>query len=282
MPTPSYMKNIPITRKPVTPIRTTDGTSDFTPARPVPISKAQGIVLVAIAAAPHPSLVTYLDSVLRREPVREIVIIVNATFKEELKQLNLDIYALLGKLGSTISLQMKPVSNLEEAAMDEAVTSSIAEGESIHGLICSPAYSIGSASSANVMSLDQDEMDRGWKSSVGFLHSIAKSALPRFRPNAPGLFLVTSPIDRSPMTVLNESGVRALMTLLVEGNNSKDITIDYAENVILPQPEPEPQPPASNGRPPALDVTSLPRNGDQSIPESPTKMWALYSDVLVD
>jgi len=276
------MKNVPITRKPVAPITTPNGTSDFTQAATPPTSKGQGTILVAIAAAPHPSLVTYLGSVLRREPVREIVIIGNATFTEELKQLNLDIYALLGKLGSSISLQMNPISSFEEPVMHDAVLSSVAEGESIHALICSPAYSIGSASSASVTSLDRDELDLGWKSSIGFLHSIAKSALPRFRPDAPGLFLVTPSTERSPMAVLNNIGVRALMTLLVEANNAKDITIDYAENVILPQPEPEPNPEASNGRPPALDVTNLPRNGDQSTPESPTKMWALYSDVLVD
>jgi len=276
------MKNIPISRKPVAPVQAANGTSEFTPAATVPISKAQGTILVAIAAAPHPSLVTYLGSVLKREPVREIVIIGNAIFTEELKQLNLDIYALLGKLGSSVSLQMKSVSSFEEAAIDEAISKSVAEGESIHALICSPAYSTDAGSSANVMSFDRDELDIGWNSSVGFLHSTAKSALPRFRPNAPGLFLVTSPVERSPMAILNNTGVRALMTLLVEANTARDITIDYAENVILPEAEPEVKPEASNGRPPALDVTSSSRNGERSAPESPTKMWALYSDVLVD
>lgn len=297
---PSYMKHAPITRKPVAakrPVSADHSTvsevapsSNQSPAIPPPERK--GTLLLAIARSPHHSVIFYVQSMLKKLSYKRIVILGNLEQETGLKQLKVDIYALLGRLGQEVAVQMDLQNSWSDAEIDAAVSKGTAEGDAIQGVLCSPDYQSNLPSSIDVMALDQDQLGLPWKSSVGFLHSVAKNALPNFRSTGheykqPSLFLVTSPSEQTSTSTLYNAGCRTLMTLLVEANAGKNLTIDYAENVILPEPEVEPQPqlPAgptkarSNGGPKlsALDTSREPEPEEFPPPESPTKLWALYS-----
>lgn len=287
---PSYMKHAPITRKPVaSKVRAPDaaGASGVTTSNqkppPAPPPEAKGTLLLGIAASPHRSVVSYLQSMLKKSFYKQVFILGSVEQETELKQLKVDIYALLGRLGQEASVQMELRSSWDEVEVYTAVSKAVAEGDAIHGVLCSPAYENVRSSGTDIMALDQDQLGLPWKSSIGFLHSVAKFALPNFRSSGheykqPGLFLVTSPSEQSPTSTLYNAGCRTIMTLLVEANAGKSLTIDYAENVLLPEPGPARV--KSNGGPkvPALNLTRDPKPDEYPPPDSPTKLWALYNE----
>lgn len=295
--TPSYMKNAPISRKPV-PSKASPASVENSAAMPsklkeqaiLPPPEIKGTLLLAIAASPHKNVLFYLQSMLKKSPYGQIVILGNEDRESELKQLKVDIYSLLGRLGREVKVEMDLRSDWEESAIDTVVSKAVAGGQAIHGVLCSPEYDTRQSSSdIDIMALQQQDLARPFRSSVGFLQSIAKHAIPNFRSTGhehkqPGLFLVTSPVIQCPISTLYSAACRTLLTLLVEANSSRNITIDYAENVLLPEPEPEPEPKSlkANGGPklPVLNITNNTADDDDyPPPDSPTKLWALYNEL---
>lgn len=292
---PSYMKAAPIKRKPVSPKAPQpepDGSSnslltsqDTTAALR---SMTQGTLLLAVAASPHSSTMFYVESMLRKFSYRQIVVLAHSGYESALKRLKVDVYALLGRLGQEAKVELDLRSTWTESEIDAATSQLTTGGDAIYAVLCSPLYDSVGPGATDIMALERDELVSQWSSSVGFLHTIAKYALPNFPSNShehqqAGLFLVTSPLKRSSIATVHDAACRAFAGLLAEANATKKITIGYADNVLLPEPEPESQPAKLNGgnRLPSLQISKAPRTDDDPPPESPTKLWALYNDMWV-
>lgn len=286
---PSYMKHAPISRKPVPSKPSSNSLADpaTMPAKsngaPIAPPEIKGTLLLAIASAPHKSVVFYLQSMLKKSTYGQIIVLGNPEKELELKQLKVDIYSLLGRIGQEVKVQMDLRSNWEEAEINTVISNAVLEDQAIQGVLCIPDYGYHAAS-LDIMSLQQQDLEIPFKSSVGFLHSIAKHAIPNFRSSGhehkrPGLLLLTSPIDQSPSSILCSASCRTLLTLLVEANVGKNITIDYADNVLLPEPEPVK---ANGGTKLApLHITNNSDVDEYPPPDSPTKLWALYNELGV-
>lgn len=221
---------------------------------------------------------------LKRSSYGQILVLGTLDRENELKRLKVDIYSLLGRLGQEVKVQMELKSSWEEAEIHTVISRAVGEGQAIHGVLCSPGYDGHNASDTDITALSQQHLELPFKSSVGFLHSVARYAIPNFRSSGheykqPGLLLVTRPPNQSPISILYNAACRTLLTLLVEANGGKSITIDYAENVLLPEPEPV----KANGGPKLapIDITSNPEVDDDPPPDSPTKLWALYNELGV-
>lgn len=240
---------------------------------------------------------------LIRRLYKQIVVLGNAAYETQLKQLKMEIYSILGNLGQEVAIQMALQPNLDEAEIYTVISKAVADGEAVYGVLCSPAYSFTprqAASSASVMNIDQAALEASFKTGVAFLQSVAKQAIPNFRAAAQdskvqqsGLFLVTGLAnetegDDSHLALINSAACRSVMTLLVEAATGRGLTIDYAENLLLPEPEPvvveAEEEKVVNGvaKPAPLNVrkaaAATAANG-YAEPESPTRLWALYSEM---
>ena len=290
---PSYMRNAPIKRKPVSPKAPQtelNGSSNSLQtgqkAANASILSVSGTLLLAIAALPHTSVLSYVQSILLKSSYKQIMILALLDYEVALKQLKIDIYALLGKLGLEVRVELNLRTKWTEPEVELAVSEAVAEGDMIHAVLCDPDYDSVGTSSADAMRLDQEDLASQWKCSTGFLHTTAKYTLPScpqgdHEHKQPGLFLVTSPIKQSPMSSVYNAACRALMILLVEANASKNLTVDYAENVLSPEPESKPTKLNGGLKLPSLEISKPPRTEDDPPPESPTKLWALYNDMWV-
>ena len=280
---PSYMNaNVP-KRKPVVPkspisIKSTP-TTPLTPSAPL----ATALLLLAIAAEPHLSTIPYLKMMLRRHRYSGIVLLGSAEHATRLKQIKMDIYALLGQLGQEVSLQMEMQENWAAEETSRTVSKVTDGKDPIQGVLCSPEYASDPGGS-EILDIDEGQLDRSWKSSVAFLHTIAKSTLPNFRHtehkqnSVSGLFLMTSATDLSPMSAVYKAGCDTLLKQLAESSAVKNVTVDHAENVLIPELEPAEE---TNGNANGLTAAAVPLDPApddyQAPPESPTKLWNMWA-----
>ena len=302
--TPSYMNAIPA-RKPVTPRAQANGhsggsngatqavdiASPQTPSRRTPNVK-KGSLFIFIAETIHPSTVPYLETMLRRGAYSNIAIIGASEQEKELKGLKIQIYALLGKLShSSVGVEVKTRDKWTEGEITEVVNEAMKAngvGEPINGVLCSPVY--GGDEKPNIMQLSESQLRVPWDQSVGFLHSVAKAAIPNMRTTA-GLFAVTGSTKQSPISTFYKSACESLIELLSEDAATNGVAIVHAENVLVPEPEPEEKQQEqhqqghkqaqSNGiQTPAQPggMYAYERTDDDFAPsESPTKLWNMWA-----
>ena len=278
--TPSYMNAAVPARKPVAPkIATTKSNGIHRTEQPI----AKGLLLLAIAATPHPSTIPYLEMMLKKGSYSGIVMVGNAEHEAELKQLKMSIYALLGKMSLEVGVQVELQKSRSYTDINAAVTNTMSSGDAIHGVLCTPAYDRNRSLGLDVLDLGESEFEQSWKSSVAFLHSVAKSTLPNLtssshlRRGVGAYFLVTGPTENTPTVSVYKAACDSLITLLTESNTAAGLIIDYAENVYVPEPEPikfngKLHPSEHNGS----DVVHA--DVSQFQPgESPTKLWNMWA-----
>ena len=280
---PSYMNSVP-TRKPVIPKiapSRQNGTSGAT--QPVQAPAVKGLLLLAVAALPHPSTVSYLEMMLKRGSYSKIIVIGNTEQETELKQLKMSLYALLGKLSLEVGIHLDLQNSLNESEISSAVSNAVQTGDKIHGVLCTPAYEGHSSFGMDIMTLDESQLESHWKTSVAFLHNVARSAIPNFRSEnrtqrlVTGLFLVTELPESSSTSLLYRATCDSLIALLADATAANGPTVAYAEKVLIPELELEHV--KRNGK---MDRTTRagPRDtdvGDYAPPESPTKLWNMWA-----
>ena len=291
--TPSYMNAVPA-RKPA-PVRTngqSNGStqpieigSPHTPSRRTPSTQIKkGQLLVLVAQAIHPSTVPYMETMLKRGAYSSIAIIGSSEYEKELKGLKIQIYALLGKLShSSVGVQVDTKKTWSEAEIAAAIKAN-ETGEAVHGVLCSPSYEGSQTGRMNMLELDEEQLKSPWQSSVGFLHAVAKAAIPNMRTTS-GLFAVTGPTAVSPTTSFYKSACESLIDLLSEDSATSGVAIVHAENVLVPEPELAPQPQQTHSNGLHLAPTT-PHTHDEPPDfaggESPTKlysMWAMHEQL---
>ena len=297
-PTPSYMNASVPARKPVAPKLATNrsnGTTNTTPPIELPSTfspsssahpATKGILLLAIAAHPHPSTVSHMEKLLKRGTYSTVVIMGVQEQEGKLKQLKMDIYALIGRMSLQVGVRVELKERWSADNIQAIVDDSVVCGATIYGVLCSPAYGIRySPKSEDVLALDESEFESLWISSVAFLRNVAKSTISKVTSNdylrrgMGGYFLITGPTESeiSSTTSIYKSACDSLISLLADRNAVSGLIVDYAENVLIPEPEPSPV--KTNGKlhPSARPVLRDEDGYDFMAGESPTKLWNMWA-----
>ena len=218
---------------------------------------------------------------LKRGSYSGLVIIGNAEHEAELKQLKVNIYALLGKMSLEVGVQLELEKEWSESAVLEAVARGVKAGDIVYGALCIPAHDGDRLVDSDILTLDENQLVEPWNFSAGFLHSTAKSLLPKIRSNpqlqrgTAGYFLVTGPKETNPISKLYGAACDSIIGSLAKTHASSGVTIAYAENVLVPEPEPV----KINGKlhlsahtgPIESDIDDLPPA------ESPTRLWNMWA-----
>lgn len=288
---PSYMNTVP-PRKPVGKRQPAEPKEVYTAAAPIelptarsppsaPLPVAKGLLVIAIAASPHPSTKSYVEMMLKRGTYSGVVMIGNVEQEIELKQLKMSMYALLGKLSLEIGVQMELQTDWTEENISSAISKAVQEGELISGVLCSPSYDGNRPSDGGILSADQSQLQWPWKYSVGFLHSVAKCTLSKMRTSRDlrranaSSFLVTEPTETTAVSHLYETACENIVTQLQETGGIPGLAIAYAQDVLIPEPEPL----DTNGKE-SLSSQAGPVDpdiGEFSPGESPTRLWGMWA-----
>ncbi|KAK3710486.1 hypothetical protein LTR37_010329 [Vermiconidia calcicola] len=285
---PSYMNAWVPARKPIVPrrgLRAVNGDLGVMQAADLPSTPppapAKGVLLLVIAALPHPATISYVEMMLKRGLYSELWIVGSTEQETELKRVKMSIYALLGKLSLEVGVHLELQKRWSESEVSEAVSKASRAGDPIHGVLCSPAYDGNISQGSDILALDESEFQRPWTYSVGFLHSLAKATLPIMRGKGhiqhgvSGLFLITPPTESSATSSVYKAACDRFVDLIAEANASSELTVAYADTVLIPEPEPV----RTNGTPnlPIPSRTKDPDEYDFAAGESPTKLWNLWA-----
>lgn len=223
---------------------------------------------------------------LKKGAYSTIVIVGDSEREAELKQLKMSIYALLGKLSLEVGVHVDVRKSWSQEEVGAAVSKAVEKGEPIYGVLCCPAYDGKEPPEGDILALEESQVAAPWATTVGFLHNVAKSAMPHLRSHnhaqrdSPGTFAVTGPTERSSTSEVYWSACDAFMNLLGKSNAAKSMIVDYAENVLIAGPEPE----RANGEEhvPAPQQATAPESDfdDLATAEaSPTKLWAMWDEL---
>ncbi|KAK3723209.1 hypothetical protein LTR37_001932 [Vermiconidia calcicola] len=285
---PSYMNAWVPARKPIVPrrgLRAVNGDLEIVHAADLPATPppppAKGLLLLVIAALPHPATISYIEMMLKGGSYSELTVIGHVEQETELKQVKMSVYALLGKLSLEVGVHLELQKSWNESEISTAVSKASRAGDPIHGVLCSPAYDGNISQGSDILALDESEFQRPWTYSVGFLHSLAKATLPHMWENGhiqrgkSGFFLITPPTESSAASSVYKAACDRLVDLIAEANASSELTVAYADTVLIPEPEPV----RTNGTPslPIPTRTKDPDDYEFSGQESPTKLWNLWA-----
>ncbi|WPH04963.1 Hypothetical protein R9X50_00786000 [Acrodontium crateriforme] len=262
--TPSYMsfqngsapisKPVPIVRKPSQPSRL-----PFKPER---------VLIIAIAGQPEPSVINSLSALLKKDSYSGIVIIGSINHATQIKKLKMDVLFLVGRLGKELEVQM----HLKENWAD--LKDVLGGVRQIGSVMCYPFYQGTCTSETELLSFEQNELESSWRSSVGFLHSMARSTFPllqKQKSETPPVFLLVDTPATSPTASLNKETCEALLKRLTKANTS-NLVIE----ILAPEKETvEPKTKLSLDPPVELEIeadSNTFRGG-----ESPTRLWNMWA-----
>jgi hypothetical protein len=243
-----------------------------------PVSLSRGALLLAVARVPHRSTISHLEVMLNKGAYSSITIIGHADQEKELKELKMSIYALLGKLSLEVAVQLELQKGWSDMEVSDIVVKTLQREDKLNGLLCSPDFDYTRSSIAEILDLEDTAFEEPWRSTVGFLRSFAKATLPKLSPSdspftKSGLFVVTEPVDLSPLVSIYKAACDRMLTLLA--NDNPRLTIAYADTVLIPEPETT----ETNGKHlhPADAETYESYAHDFTPSESPTKLWNMWA-----
>lgn len=246
------------------------------PSAPLPVLK--GMLVLAIAATPHPSTISFVQIMLKRGSYSGITIVGNSEQETELKQLKMNIYGLLGKMGLEMAVQLELQETWTESEISTVVSKAVGDNDLVNGVLCSPSYDGTRYSDSNILSLDESQLQWPFSYSIGFLHNLARSLLPKMRPKmdirgnvAP--FLVTEPTETTAISHFYETACENIVTQLAETSGFSGLTIAYAQDVLIPESEP-----LDTNDSLDLSIHDGPVDTDTDFaPDSPTKLWGMWA-----
>ncbi|KAK3067336.1 hypothetical protein LTR53_015859 [Teratosphaeriaceae sp. CCFEE 6253] len=234
-------------------------------------SRHGGTLLVFIVAEVHPQMVQYLQRWLKRWSVSAITVIGTHGYAAEIKQLKMDIYGVIGKLGREVGVQ----THLRARLDSDEVSATVSEtGEDLRGVLCSISYN-SNTTSADALGIDGPDLALAWQRSVGALHAVARATMPLLTAKGrPGLFLVLESAEQSAVSAINKAACDALLDQLDATYGSSSITIDHVDRVLLPDAEPAEQ----HGGVDRVPDGYYQEDSDFAASESPTKLWAMWQN----
>lgn len=223
---------------------------------------------------------SYIESMLKKGSYSEIVILGHAEQEAALKQLKMNIYALLGKLSLEVGVYMELQREWSETTISAAITKATRSGESVYGVLCCPEFGSDDSTNSDILTFDEEQLMNPWRHSVGFMHNIAKHTLRNLRPDnqkapdAAGYFLITQPTTQSTTASLFQATCAGMLSLLTQSPTSNGWLVGYAEDNVVREPEPIKE----NGYSLSAQAGPVADDlGDYPLPESPTKLWNMWA-----
>lgn len=293
--TPSYMS---IPRKP-TPT-SFDHNAAATPTRSapaaveVPAEDPPGALLVLIAGAFMPAVLSHIEVLLSRQPFSTIAIAAISSQEVALKQLKMDCYALIGKLRKEMGVETYSHSKWEQSEFDDTVKQVTRNGGSIQGVLCCPELA-DLSEDIDVLELEEKLLHQSWKSSVAFLHSASKATikplLSRCKSSSNGVngalarqprgpfFIVANSTTHTSLSQIAKAASDALVLQVEAAATPKGLIVGYAEAMLIPEPQQE-EDRYNDQSTPSLRTDDYITNGQDSAfaaGESPTKLYAMWA-----
>lgn len=253
--------------------------SQAAPAPAPTVPRPSGVLLVYLAAEVHIKTMHYLQIALRRRAYASIAIVGGKAYEESVKQLKMEIYGLIGKLGREMGVQTYMVSGDSDEELGAVVQEAVNGRGDLQGVLCSLTYDQDGTSAVDILSHERADLERSWQTSLASLHAVSKATIPLLTSASTGLdngslFLVAETPARAPVSIIHKAACDTLLRQLA-AYGSRNLTIDYAENVLIAEPEPVHTDGAPNLR---IDAFSAGPTESVFTPgESPTKLWNMWA-----
>jgi len=240
---------------------------------------ASGLLLLFLAAEVPAEMAQYLDVACKKHSYSGIVVVGLQERETAIKQLKMDIYGMIGKMGRNVSVQTHLMGVIGEEDVTKAVQQTVSSGEEVRTVICSPSFGSAQAKVTDILSLEEDELMNSYILSAGYLHAIAKATMPRLlegsTQSAPGQFLVVETAGSSPAESVNLAACEMLLRQLSIAYVPRGLKVDYAANILVPEPEREREKTNGDVAPPTNGYTIAEPEFTPS--ESPTKLWNMWA-----
>jgi len=247
------------------------------PAKPT----SRGLLLLAVAAGLHPQTMHYLGIALRKHAYSGIAVVGAQERETEIKELKMEVYSLIGQLQQELVLSTHFLDEWDEEKLSAVVARASASGAgmTMSCVLCTPAYEPVGSGNADILSLERVELQESWARSVGFLHAVAKSAIPRLvedrtRANESNVFLLMEAPATSPAGRLSQSACHTLMNQLRDAYSAEGFMVGHAGDVLIAEPQTHS---AENEQPVRTELYAASEPQDFSAQESPTKLWNMWS-----
>lgn len=313
--TPSYMSNIAAKStegltlrtsqsrdgRPIPPSPLHNNTTQpaDTPSKPPePSHGPSGLLFVLIANTVHPSTIFFLEMLLHRQNFSGILFAANKSQEAALKQLKMDVYALIGRLRKELVVAVHMKHEWNQAEMEAFAAEATKHGDGLQGVLCCPEFDEMGTEDVDIMTLAGDELERSWKQSVSFLHAANKATvihlLTRCRPlNSTSngsfartlrgpFFLVTGSTTYTSASQITKSACDTIVLQLERATKAQGLTVGFAEAMLVPEPTREPPPKPGDELPVLTGTYDAEHEDYEFVPsESPTKLWsswALHND----
>ncbi|KAK5121351.1 hypothetical protein LTR85_005517 [Meristemomyces frigidus] len=250
------------------------------PAAPAAAPRVPGVVLLYMATGVHNKTMQYLQIALKRRAYASIAIIGSKEHEPAIKQLKMEIYGLIGKLGREMGVQTHTRLGNGEQELDAIVQEAVRGGSVLQGVLCSLGYAEDETAGTDILSVDRADFERSWQTSVGTLHGIAKAAIPLLTSgnndlDHPKFFLVVETAQHTPASIVTKAACDTLLRQLSTAYTSRDLLINHAEKVLVEEPEP-----VRRKSVPALHTDGFSAGPTESVftpGDSPTKLWNMWA-----
>ena len=265
-PRPSYMNHVVNKTSSIDLPRVTTPASGRS-ASIVPEHAARGGILVVLSTVPHPDTLHFLGILLRQQRFSDIIITGLATRELEIKQMKMDLFALLGSLRQEVGVHVLLRPDGEANSLELAVTDAMTRTGGGGAVLCVPSYDEATSRSNDVLAVGPSALEQSWRNSVGFVHDVARQTLQKVTT-----FAVISPAMQTPTSVVNEAACSALLTELRRVRSNGNVTIGYADNILVADASWVDDDTVSSSEGDLQPVSHESGSG-----ESPTKLWNMWS-----
>lgn len=265
--TPASTKPICIPRSPLQPITTQ------------PPTTSQGLLLITIAGAPDPSTIASLRALVKKHSFSGVVIIGSSEHGVEIKKLKMDVFALIGKLGLELSVQIHLQDTWGESEIVASVQEALGSVHHIGSVMCYPSYNYPRTAAKEILNLERSELERSWMDGLGFLHAVAKATIPQLQKQdseRSSVFLLMTSAANTAAALISKNACEMLIGQLGTAESSSKLVVGSSETLLLPDPEllQADEPPSSVLEPAAqLDADTY----TFKTGESPTKLWNMWA-----
>lgn len=299
---PSYMSHVPTRSQnsslsinvPKSPASSQPSAVEL-PANELSIGTPRGQLLVLAAGKLHDSLLSYIEMLVSRQPFSGIILIGSQAEEADLKALKMSCFALIGRLSKEMSVSVHFQDQWSKGDMETTVQQITKTGEGLQGVLCCPAFEPEGTGSRDILSMFGDQLQQALTRSVTFVEGAihvhkdhlmertkASNSRPSRAPRGP-FFLVAGASAQSAAAQIAKTACDRLISMFDAALRSSGLTIAYAEDVLVPDPvQAEEDSQATSG--PFLQPAEVYDNGSHyqqdtyyTSPESPTKLWALWS-----
>ncbi|EME83215.1 uncharacterized protein MYCFIDRAFT_196558 [Pseudocercospora fijiensis CIRAD86] len=272
---------------PARPALTPSTTTDAAPQTP------KAALLVLAVGRLHHATLSDLEILLGKQNFSSITIAAGQEHASALKQMKMDIYALIGKLRKETAVFTIINDEWRQSDIEEIIKGVTRNGHAIQGVLCSPEFD-DSASECSILNLDDSELESSLKRSLRFLHAISRTTvihlLSRCKPNGASLngsfhktpqgpfFLIAGQEASGPAAQVAKAACDNLILQLAKATSTQRLAVGYTDALLIPEPKKEELSVATNGRDLRTDAYNTTAEDSIFAPgESPSKLWGMWA-----